>query len=300
MDTTAKKLVDESGAGESRRGVLMSLAMKVATSEVGGGAGGASGGGSGELASPKLRRLICPFCGALTADSGRCGSCHARFDPLSRQASQNEMGPWFVRDETMPHRPGCNYTTIKRLVETGGIEANSVLRGPSTRQFWMLAKHTPGVGQLFGVCHNCGSEVAKDAFSCGKCHEVFSTDRDRQHLGLGPSRPLPGRAAVEVLAMRAEPPAGAELVAGPAAIPLAPQESRGRVSGGRRVQDGSASGGEGLSGEEGLDAIKQIDELKRAVRSLRQAWMNERQRAWVSVACAGGITVLAMAVLLLS
>lgn len=291
MDTTATKHEGSSDAGESRRGALMSLAIGVATSTV--------DGGEGELASPKLRRLICPFCGALAADSGRCGSCHARFDPLSRQASQNEMGPWFVRDELVPHRPGCNYSTIKRLVESGGIEANSVLRGPSTRQFWMLAKHTPGVAQLFGVCHNCGEGVAKDAFSCGNCQEVFSTDRDRQHLGLGPSRPLPGRASVEVLALRAEPPAGAELVSGPAAIPLGDQETRGQNSAGRRADDAGYAGGS-AGGADGLEAIKQTDELKRAVRSLRRAWMNERKKAWVSVACAGGITVLALAVLLVS
>jgi len=252
---------------------------------------GAEGlGGAGELASPKLRSLICPFCGEMTADSGRCQRCSARYDPLSRQASQNEMGPWFVRDDSMPHRPGCNYSTIKRLVESGGIEANSVMRGPSTRQFWMLAKHTPGVAQMMGLCHSCGEAVDADAFACGRCQEPFSADRDRQHLGLGPSRPLPGQARVEVLALRAEPPAGAELVSGPSAIPLSPQEpSRGK----RREADAN-------QGEEGLDAIKQIDELGRAVRSLRRAWAGERKRAWISVGCAGIITVLALVVIVVS
>jgi len=258
-------------------------------------ADGQWGGQIGELASPKLRSLICPFCGGLTADSGRCQRCSARFDPLSRQASQNEMGPWFVRDESMPYRPGCNYSTIKRLVESGGIEENSVLRGPSTRQLWMLAKHTPGVAQMLGVCHNCGNEVEGDAFACGSCQEPFSADRDRQHLGLGPARPLPGMASVEILALRAEPPAGAELVSGPAAIPLVPQDSRGR-DGGRRKVDGDGV----QSGEEGLDAVKRIDELGRSVRALRRAWVSERKKAWISVGCAGIITALALVIIVVS
>ena len=273
----------------SRREESMRLAMGVAL-------GAESAGGIGGLASPKLRSLICPFCGGLTADSGRCQRCSARFDPLSRQASQNEMGPWFVRDESMPYRPGCNYSTIKRLVESGGIEANSVLRGPSTRQFWMLAKHTPGVAQMLGVCHNCGHEVEGGAFACGSCQEPFSADRDRQHLGLGPARPLPGKARAEILALRAEPPAGAELVSGPAAIPLVPQEGRGRSLGGRREVD--AAGGQ--SAEEGLDSIKRIDELGRSVRALRRAWAGERKKAWVSVGCAGIITALALVILVVS
>ena len=291
--TVDKQSGADRGGGGGRRVDSMERAMDVARwgSDDGGGGGGGGGVGVG-LASPKLRRLICPFCGALTADCGRCDGCHARFDPLSRQASQNEMGPWFVRDGSMPFRPGCSYSTIRRLVESGGIELNSVMRGPSTRQFWMLAKHTPGVAQLLGVCHNCGGDVEADAFACRLCQEPFSADRDRQHMGLGPARPLPGRARVEILALHAEPPAGAELVSGPSAIPVLARETRGGL--GRWVGDG------GGDGEAGLEAIKRVDELGRAVESLKEAWKNERKRAWISVACAGGITVLAVLILLVS
>jgi len=273
----------------------MRAAMAVAVRRVGSDDGGVHSGSGGdrELASPKLRRLICPFCGGMTADTGRCEGCHARFDPLSRQASQNEMGPWYVRDDSMPFRPGCNYSTIKRLVESGGIQANSVVRGPSTRQFWMLAKHTPGVAPLLGMCHSCGGEVDPNAFACTHCQEPFSTDRDRQHLGLGASRPLPGRARVEVLALHAEPPAGAELVSGPAAIPLVPQEGRDGKSGGRRRVDRTGES----SSEDGLDVIKRVDELRRNVQMLRRAWMSERKRSWYSVGMAGAVTVLAVVIL---
>lgn len=132
-------------------------------------------------------------------------SCAGRFDPLSRQATQNQMGPWSIRDETAPHRPGCAYETLARLVKAGHIGLDTVIRGPTTRQFWTLARHTPGVSQLLGVCHNCRAVATPDAFQCSSCHASFSADRDRQHLGIGNVRPLPGSASPELLAMQAGP-----------------------------------------------------------------------------------------------
>lgn len=158
----------------------------------------------------------------------------------------------------------------------------------------MLAKHTPGVAQLLGVCHNCGGSVEPNAFACGGCHEPFSADRDRQHLGLGPSRPLPGRARVEVLALHAEPAAGADQVAGPAVYPVAGEDSGGGV--GRR----SESKLRGRQRSEDLDVIKQVDELGRAVRTLRHAWRAERKRAWISVACAGLVCAFALVIIMVS
>lgn len=285
---TQATATNDGQAGESRRSVSMKRAMGIALGEDGGGV----------LASPKLRNLICPFCGELTADSGRCTHCQARFDPLSRQATQNEMGPWFVRDDSMPFRPGCSYSTIQRLIENGGVQANSVLRGPSTHQFWMLAKHTPGVAHLLGVCHSCGESVEKDAFACRNCHAAFSTDRDRQHLGLGPTRPLPGRAPAQVLALHAEPPAGADSVAGPATIPLSPDPRDGE----RRISERRSEGGTAAETgvEQELDAIARIDELSRAVGTLRRAWIQERKRSWISLVCAAAVTVLALVIILVS
>ncbi|MEX0876438.1 MAG: hypothetical protein WD114_03170, partial [Phycisphaerales bacterium] len=110
---------------------------------------------AGGSPTPQLRSLVCPYCGTVTPDSGRCGHCGGRFDPLSRQATQNQMGPWEIRDERVPFRPGCVYDTLLRLVDLGKISTETVLRGPSTRQFWMLARHTPGVALRLGLCHNC-------------------------------------------------------------------------------------------------------------------------------------------------
>lgn len=291
MSNTNLQNAKSSFGGTSKRDEVMRQAVGVAT----------QAGSGGGLAVPKLRSLICPFCGELTADSGRCEKCSARFDPLSRQASQNEMGPWSVRDEVQPHRPGCSYNTIKKLIEQGAIQPNSVIRGPSTRQFWMLAKHTPGVAQLFGLCHHCGAQTDPRGVVCDSCHESFAVDRDRQHLGLGLTRPLPGRTHPEILALRAEPAAGAERISGPAIVP----EPVDGISRRADASGGLGGGGHGgVNDESGgaaeLDAIHQIDELSRAVRSLRRAWISERKRAWISVICAGVVCAFALAIVLLS
>jgi hypothetical protein len=176
-----------SGTNGGARAAVMREAMAVA----------------GELPRPVPRAVLCPYCGSASPGSDRCASCGGRFDPLSRQATQNHMGPWFLRDDRSPHRPGCTYDTLIRMVDAGQIGPDAVLRGPSTRQFWTLARHTPGVAQRFGFCHNCRASVSRDAFQCPSCHASFSVDRDRQHLGVGEARPLPGKAAPEVLAMQA-------------------------------------------------------------------------------------------------
>ncbi len=191
------------------------LADEIPAQDGGGGRG--DGGGrarimaramavAGDLPKPQPRAVLCPYCGSTTAQTGRCTACGGRFDPLSRQATQNHMGPWSVRDERNPHRPGCTYDTLCRLIDSGAIGPDAVLRGPTTRQFWTLARHTPGVAHRLGFCHNCREPVAKDAFQCPACHAPFGVDRDRQHLGIGPFRPLPGQGAPEVMALHAGPP----------------------------------------------------------------------------------------------
>ena len=246
---------------------------------------------AGGTPEPKLRMIVCPFCGALTPDSGRCGSCAARFDPLSRQASQNQMGPWFVRDERTAHRPGCNYSTVQRMVESGAITAHSVVRGPSTNQFWMLAKHTPGVAHLLGHCHNCGAAAGAEMFACKSCGETFGADRDRQHLGLGPVRALAGSARGDVLALHGSAAAGAERIAGPAISFDGKMGTTGRA--------GSAGGPNGQAGG-GDGALKpRVDELNRAVARLQRAWRRERSRTWISLACAASVTALAIALVVI-
>ncbi|MFT5422453.1 MAG: hypothetical protein ACI89L_000210 [Phycisphaerales bacterium] len=148
--------------------------------------------GNGELPTPKPRVVICPYCGCRTEEAAACSQCRGRFEPLSRQATQNTMGPWWVRDERRPNTPGCNFSSLLKLIDAGSVGPESVIRGPTTRQFWLLARHTPGVANHLGVCHNCGNEAGAEDFSCGGCGAVFTIEPDRQFLGLGPVRELSG------------------------------------------------------------------------------------------------------------
>ncbi len=218
---------------------------------------------AGDTPSPQLRSLICPFCGSITPDTGRCKVCSARFDPLSRQATQNQMGPWCIRDEGSPFRPGCTYETLRRFIEQDVVGLDSVLRGPTTRQFWTLARHTPSIAHLLGVCHNCQCEVDRSSFQCPSCQASFAPERDRQHMGLGLSRPLPGQGNPEVLAVHAEP-AGTRNDTASSASARAPVRAS--------------------THEESVDAIAQW----------RRAFDAERKRAWIAVVLAALVTVLAL------
>lgn len=148
---------------------------------------------------PAGATVVCPYCASVAPLANKCATCGGRFDPLSRQATQNAMGPWCVYDAEVPSRPGCSYETLRDLIKVGRVRRDSIVRGPSTRQFWMLARRTPGVANLLGLCHACQRDVDADAYSCKACGAVFEPERDRQHLGLGPIRLLPGQASPERL-----------------------------------------------------------------------------------------------------
>ena len=145
--------------------------------------------------TPQPRLTICPYCGARSRSLAACESCGGRFDPLSRQATQNAMGPWFVRIESQPFRPGCNYATLMHLIERGTVRADTAVRGPTTKQFWMLARWCPGVAHRLGICHSCQAKVDPESRDCTSCGAEFGEFEDRQALGLGEVRPLPGRTA---------------------------------------------------------------------------------------------------------
>lgn len=178
------------------------------------------------------RQILCPYCGEVSTDPARCTHCKGLFEPLSRQASQNSMGPWFIRDPAHPFLPGCSYETLRMLVKRGRVTGGTVLRGPSTRQFWMFARRVPSVANLLGVCHSCQAAVAAEDAECPYCHADFRPDTDRQVLGLSEVRLLPGQAAPEAIAastfaaLRPAKPS----IARPA-VPTAPVA--GSASGGR-------------------------------------------------------------------
>ena len=113
------------------------------------------------------------------------------------------MGPWFIRDAAQPFRPGCNLATIRMLITRGKVTRDSVVRGPTTGQFWRRADAVPGLSHLLGSCYSCRASADPGDSACRNCSAVFSAPDDRQSLGLGPVRLLPGHASAEAVAERA-------------------------------------------------------------------------------------------------
>ena len=171
-----------------------------------------------EIAATAERPVLCPYCGG-AAVGGRCAACGGMLEPLSMQATQNEMGPWFVRDESHPFRPGCSYATMVRLAARGRLTGLTVLRGPTTRQFWSFARNVRGVAHLIGECHNCHGPAGAEDYMCRSCGAVFEPPRDRQHFGVGPVRLLPGHAPPEIVARSVRAAAGS-------ASPMTPPAER--------------------------------------------------------------------------
>jgi hypothetical protein len=141
--------------------------------------------------------VICPYCGETQPPGELCRTCGGLFEPLSRQATHNDMGPWFIRDLEQPFRPGCSYETLAKLVDRGDVTKYSLIRGPTTKQFWTVARHVPGVAHLLGYCHACDAHVDPDDLGCASCGVPFGAYLDRNHLGLPEVRPLPWEAGGE-------------------------------------------------------------------------------------------------------
>lgn len=140
--------------------------------------------------SDKQKVILCPYCGnTQTEPEDRCTSCGGFFDSLSLKVTQQAMGPWFVRDRHMPFRPGCTYEVLRSQIEKGKIKPTTILRGPTTRQFWSVARNVPGVANLLGYCHACGSHVKPGDDACVNCGEVFFIPKLRDQLGLAPLDP---------------------------------------------------------------------------------------------------------------
>ncbi len=148
------------------------------------------------MSATKTKVLICPYCGDTQPASERCRACAGLFEPLSRQASHNAMGPWYLRDEKRPFQPGASYETIVKLIERGVITRYSILRSPTTKQFWTVARRVPGIAHLLGYCHNCDATVSSEDHGCPSCGVPFGAYLDRNYLGLPEVKPLPWEAPV--------------------------------------------------------------------------------------------------------
>ncbi len=190
-----------------------------------------------------VQTILCPYCGHAQAGGRQCARCRGLFEPLSRQATQNSMGPWQVRDESNPFTPGCSFETLRALVARGRVRADSVVRGPTTHQFWRRADETPGLSHFFGQCHACRATAHADDRVCSHCGESFAAPTDRQSLGLSPARALgaprqesPLSPVTQTAApMRAAPAGAQHAFAGPVLPEFVPIPSRARARGSQSI-----------------------------------------------------------------
>ncbi len=130
------------------------------------------------------RAVLCPFCGTAQFSQDRCSSCKQPFTDKSRKLAQIDMGPWHIRNKENPFLPGYSHEKIKKLAETGVLKATSVVRGPSTQQFWLMAKFTPGISHLVGSCFACPAPAKPGDACCASCKVPFRDYPDRNTLGL--------------------------------------------------------------------------------------------------------------------
>jgi len=103
---------------------------------------------------------------------------------LSVAATEIDMGPWFVRNLSKPFLPGFSHEVLKKRIETGRIAPDMIVRGPTTRQLWVKARHAPGLAHLLGFCHACGAQVKPTDTGCKSCSAPFAGSMSRNELGL--------------------------------------------------------------------------------------------------------------------
>ncbi len=237
--------------------------------------------------------IICPYCGDTQPQAERCRACGGLFEPLSRQATHNAMGPWFIRDPARPVRPGCSYETLAKMIDRGQVTGHTILRGPTTRQFWTVARHVPGVSHLLGYCHNCDAHVAATDHGCHACGVPFGAYLDRDNMGLPEVRPLPWEAGLDEAG-----PRGQEEAAAPAGDRISRfasnDELLGRLPGsGPRREAAGLSGPVLVAGSAADQAASEV--LARALRHRVTAQRRTIQiMAMLLVAGAAGIVLLSL------
>ena len=134
--------------------------------------------GSGGGATIPSGKVVCPFCGSVNDrpahdyDNTACPRCAMADTPATRQATRARLGPWFVRQNRNPAAPGMKFDTLMALVKRGQVTGQSVVRGPTTNQFWRFAAQVKGLSREFGLCYNCATPVDKAATICPQCNRM--------------------------------------------------------------------------------------------------------------------------------
>lgn len=96
------------------------------------------------------------------------------------------MGAWYLRDPNRPYFVGYSLETLVGAIRGGEVGMNAIIRGPTTRQFWTIARRVPGIAHLFGRCFACQAPVSEREPQCAACGAAPPPAIDRNHLGLPP------------------------------------------------------------------------------------------------------------------
>ena len=139
-----------------------------------------------ESASSIPRFMVCPYCGSMHKDHlpEICEHCYGRLDLESREHTRADLGPWFLRNVDRPFSPGMRYETLVRQMGLGRIRSTDVVRGPTTGQFWTVARKVPGLSHHFGLCHACQAPASPEDDACRACGASFQVMLDRNRMGL--------------------------------------------------------------------------------------------------------------------
>ncbi|MFM7051926.1 MAG: hypothetical protein ACKOYN_07330, partial [Planctomycetota bacterium] len=143
--------------------------------------------GSPAMTAPHA--LICPYCSEPQPPAHACRQCGGQFDAWSLHATANDMGAWYIRDPKRPHFVGFGYEALLVAIRAGEVGRDAVVRGPTTGQFWTLARRVRGIAHLFGRCHACQAPVNEDKPVCTACGAGPEVGLDRNQLGLPPRTP---------------------------------------------------------------------------------------------------------------
>jgi len=131
----------------------------------------------------KADAALCCVCGHGKTTADECPECETIFSPPD-EVTRITVGGWFVHGKQHAYKPGMSYEQIKKEVDAGNVTARTIVRGPTTEQFWKLAKNTPGVAHLLGACQACAAKVDAGAGACHVCGASFGVPLDADWVGL--------------------------------------------------------------------------------------------------------------------
>jgi len=112
----------------------------------------------------------CVYCGrVIPRSSDRCPHCRTSFSLAVRRASREILGPWFYLDPRNPSGRGVTFEMLVKMIEKGRLQADSVVRGPTTHQDWMYAAETPRLAKYLGLCPHCFASAKPEDTFCTSC-----------------------------------------------------------------------------------------------------------------------------------